>query len=75
LASELAVGSEGEQSVEKVSAQLLAAFSYQARGNLQPVASCIGGVAAQEAMKAITHHTTPIVQFLYTDSLEALPGL
>ena len=29
---------------------------------------------AQEAMKAVTHHTTPLKQFLYTDSLEALPG-
>lgn len=25
-------------------------------------------------MKAVTHHTTPLKQFLYTDSLEALPG-
>ena len=25
-------------------------------------------------MRAITQHTTPIRQFLYTDSLESLPG-
>ncbi|CAD5231489.1 unnamed protein product [Bursaphelenchus xylophilus] len=49
-------------------------FSYQARGNLQPVASVIGGITAQEAMKAVTHHTTPQKQFLYTHHLEALPG-
>jgi hypothetical protein len=29
---------------------------------------------AQEAMKAVTHHTTPLKQFIYTDSSEALPG-
>ncbi|CAD5225283.1 unnamed protein product [Bursaphelenchus okinawaensis] len=49
-------------------------FSYQARGNLQPVTSLIGGITAQEAMKAVTHHTTPQKQFLYTHHLEALPG-
>ncbi|KAL3108665.1 hypothetical protein niasHT_019186 [Heterodera trifolii] len=53
---------------------LLFNFSYQACGNLQPIASLIGGLVAQEAMKAVTHHTTPLKQFLYTDSLEALPG-
>lgn len=25
-------------------------------------------------MKAVTHHTMPLRQFLYTDSCEALPG-
>nr|CAD2125795.1 unnamed protein product [Meloidogyne enterolobii] len=54
--------------------QLLLNFSYQATGNLQPVASVIGGFVAQEAFKAVTHHTTPLKQFLYTDSCEALPG-
>lgn len=49
-------------------------FSFQATGNLQPITSLIGGIAAQEAMKAITHHTTPQKQFLYTHHLEALPG-
>uniref|UniRef100_A0A183CG16 E1 ubiquitin-activating enzyme n=1 Tax=Globodera pallida TaxID=36090 RepID=A0A183CG16_GLOPA len=53
---------------------LLCNFSYQASGNLQPIASVIGGFVAQEAMKAVTHHTTPLKQFLYTSSLEALPG-
>lgn len=34
----------------------------------------VGGIAAQEAMKAVTHHTTPQQQWLYIDCLEALPG-
>jgi hypothetical protein len=41
---------------------------------LQPITSLIGGITAQEAMKAVTHHTTPQKQFLYTHHLEALPG-
>ncbi|KAI6187519.1 hypothetical protein M3Y98_00253000 [Aphelenchoides besseyi] len=49
-------------------------FAFQATGNLQPVTSLIGGISAQEAMKAITHHTMPQHQFLYTHHLEALPG-
>ncbi|CAK5075725.1 unnamed protein product [Meloidogyne enterolobii] len=54
--------------------QALYKFEKKATGNLQPVASVIGGFVAQEAFKAVTHHTTPLKQFLYTDSCEALPG-
>ncbi|VDK55799.1 unnamed protein product [Anisakis simplex] len=53
---------------------LLKAFCYQAAGNLVTIASVIGGIAAQEAMKAVTHHMTPLKQYLYIDCLEALPG-
>uniref|UniRef100_A0AC35GXP0 Ubiquitin-activating enzyme E1 C-terminal domain-containing protein n=1 Tax=Panagrolaimus sp. PS1159 TaxID=55785 RepID=A0AC35GXP0_9BILA len=49
-------------------------FSFTSSGNLQPVASIIGGITAQEAMKAITHHTTPLKGFLYIDNVEALPA-
>ena len=36
-----------------ISTDLLRNFSFQARGNLQPVASFTGGIAAQEALKAV----------------------
>ena len=36
-----------------ISADLMRNFSFQARGNLQPVASFTGGIAAQEALKAV----------------------
>lgn len=49
-------------------------IKFQACGNVAPVASVVGGIAAQEAMKAVTHHMTPLKQFLYIDCLEALPG-
>lgn len=47
---------------------------FKACGNLAPIASIVGGIAAQEAMKAVTHHMTPLKQFLYIDCIEALPG-
>uniref|UniRef100_A0A915CCS0 E1 ubiquitin-activating enzyme n=1 Tax=Parascaris univalens TaxID=6257 RepID=A0A915CCS0_PARUN len=58
----------------EVDAELLKMFSYQASGNLVAIASVIGGIAAQEAMKAVTHHMTPLQQYLYVDCLEALHG-
>ncbi|KJH42215.1 ubiquitin-activating enzyme E1 [Dictyocaulus viviparus] len=54
--------------------KLLRCFSYQATGNLVTVASIVGGIAAQEAMKAVTHHMTPLKQWLYLDSDDALLG-
>jgi len=34
----------------------------------------VGGITAQEAMKAVTGHTTPLNQFLYIECLDVLPG-
>ncbi|KHJ93885.1 Ubiquitin-activating enzyme e1 protein, partial [Oesophagostomum dentatum] len=58
----------------EVTDKLLKMFSYQASGNLVTMASVVGGIAAQEAMKAVTHHMTPLKQWLYIDSDDALPG-
>ncbi|WKY05963.1 hypothetical protein Q1695_006288 [Nippostrongylus brasiliensis] len=57
-----------------VNEKLLRSFCYQATGNLVTVSSVVGGIAAQEAMKAVTHHMTPLKQWLYLDSDDALPG-
>ncbi|KAK0403088.1 hypothetical protein QR680_016712 [Steinernema hermaphroditum] len=57
-----------------IAEDLLKNFSYQARGNLVAVASVVGGIASQEAMKIITHHMTPLKQFMYLDHIEALPA-
>lgn len=57
-----------------VDEKLLNSFCYQACGNLVTIASVVGGIAAQEAMKAVTHHMTPLKQWLYLDSDNALPG-
>ena len=52
---------------------LLRELSYGARGDLSPMAAFIGGLAAQEVLKAISGKFYPIVQWLYFDSLESLP--
>ncbi|KAK6059865.1 ubiquitin-activating enzyme E1 [Cooperia oncophora] len=57
-----------------VDEKLLKSFCFQAMGNLVTIASVVGGIAAQEAMKAVTHHMTPLKQWLYLDSDDALPG-
>ena len=53
---------------------LLEKFSFLARGDLSPMASSIGGIVAQEVMKACTGKFTPIYQWLYFDALECLPS-
>ncbi|KAG4305454.1 hypothetical protein PORY_001010 [Pneumocystis oryctolagi] len=47
-------------------------LAYQARGDLNPMAAIFGGLAAQEALKAISGKFTPIQQYMYFDSLESL---
>ncbi|KAL5009039.1 hypothetical protein ScPMuIL_014620 [Solemya velum] len=59
--------------VDEFNEQLLADFALTCRGDLCPMAAVIGGLTAQEVMKACTGKFTPIQQFLYFDSLECLP--
>lgn len=35
--------------------------------------STLGGIAMQEVVKAVTHHMTPLKQFLYFDMSEMPP--
>jgi ubiquitin-activating enzyme E1 len=53
--------------------KLLKELSYQAQGDLSPMAAFFGGLAAQEVLKAVSGKFHPIVQWLYFDSLESLP--
>ncbi|CAF1176997.1 unnamed protein product [Adineta steineri] len=48
-------------------------FSKTCTGDLCPMQAVIGGIAAQEAMKAVTGKFMPIKQFLYFDAIECLP--
>ncbi|KAK5117376.1 hypothetical protein LTR62_005994 [Meristemomyces frigidus] len=48
-------------------------LSYQARGDLSPMAAFYGGLAAQEVLKSVSGKFHPIKQWLYFDSLESLP--
>jgi ubiquitin-activating enzyme E1 len=49
------------------------AFSRTCAGVISPMAAAIGGVVAQEVLKAASGKFTPINQFLYFDAMEALP--
>lgn len=63
---------QGEEKIE-LDEKLIKELSYQARGDLSPVAAFFGGMAAQEVLKSVSGKFHPIVQFLYFDSLESLP--
>lgn len=68
-----ALAEEGEEKVE-LDEKLLRELSYQARGDLAPMAAFFGGLAAQEVLKSVSGKFHPIVQWLYFDSLESLPA-
>ncbi|KAF2263307.1 ubiquitin-activating enzyme E1 [Lojkania enalia] len=72
LAQEIA--GQGEDKVE-FDDKLIKELSYQARGDLSPMAAFFGGMAAQEVLKSVSGKFHPIVQWLYFDSLESLPAL
>lgn len=63
----------GSAKQEELKEDLLKKLSFQAVGNLAPVNAFIGGLAAQEAMKALSGKFMPVMQWLYFDALECLP--
>jgi molybdopterin/thiamine biosynthesis adenylyltransferase len=48
-------------------------FSFQYQGVFNPLCAFLGGLVAQEAIKAITHKFTPTMQLFYYDAVEVLP--
>uniref|UniRef100_A0A1W7R9A6 E1 ubiquitin-activating enzyme n=1 Tax=Hadrurus spadix TaxID=141984 RepID=A0A1W7R9A6_9SCOR len=64
---------EASAYVEELDEGLLLKFSYIAAGDLCPMQAVIGGIAAQELMKACSGKFGPIHQWLYFDALECLP--
>lgn len=54
-------------------ASVVEAFARTCAGNLSPMAAGLGGVAAQEVLKAVSGKFMPIRQFLYFDCMECLP--
>ena len=52
---------------------ILGLFSKTCAGDLSPMAAAIGGIAAQEVMKACSGKFMPIRQWLYLDARECLP--
>jgi ubiquitin-activating enzyme E1 len=63
---------QGEEKVE-LDDKLIKELSYQAQGDLNPLAAFFGGLAAQEVLKSVSGKFNPVLQWLYFDSLESLP--
>ncbi|KAI1444696.1 ubiquitin-activating enzyme E1 1 [Annulohypoxylon stygium] len=57
----------------EVDEKLIKELSYQAQGDLNPMAALFGGLTAQEVLKAVSGKFHPIKQWFYFDSLESLP--
>jgi len=73
MAKRLNKEATGSSKVDEVDEKLLATFSHVAQGELNPINATIGGVVAQEVMKACSEKFSPIVQWLYYDATECLP--
>lgn len=54
--------------------ELICEFARQAQGYLAPMAAFIGGIVAQEVLKACSGKFHPIMQHFYFDALECLPS-
>ena len=65
--------SAGDAKLEQIDEDLLTKVAYQASGDLAPMTAVIGGITAQEVMKACSGKFSPIKQWLYYDALECLP--
>ncbi|KAL1140470.1 hypothetical protein AAG570_000402 [Ranatra chinensis] len=52
---------------------LIKKFSHTSAGNVSPMNALIGGIVAQEVMKACSGKFYPIFQLLYFDAVECLP--
>ncbi|TSM04843.1 Ubiquitin-like modifier-activating enzyme 1 [Bagarius yarrelli] len=72
LAGEVNAAQTDSAKQEELDQALLKKLSCVAAGDLAPVNAFIGGLAAQEIMKACTGKFMPIVQWLYYDALECL---
>uniref|UniRef100_A0A673BGQ5 E1 ubiquitin-activating enzyme n=1 Tax=Sphaeramia orbicularis TaxID=375764 RepID=A0A673BGQ5_9TELE len=72
LAKEVNSAQTGSAKLEQLDEALIKKMSYVAAGDLAPVNAFIGGLAAQEVMKACTGKFMPIMQWLYFDALECL---
>ncbi|XP_047533623.1 ubiquitin-like modifier-activating enzyme 1 [Vanessa atalanta] len=57
----------------EINNELIDTFCKTSSGDLNPINAAIGGVVAQEVMKACSGKFHPIVQWLYLDAIECLP--
>lgn len=67
--SVVAAGNNEEPNID-----LLKTFAKVSSGDIPPLNATIGGIVAQEVMKACSGKFNPVYQWLYFDALECLPS-
>jgi len=67
------VNESSSAKVEEINEKLFSEFASQATGDLCPMQAVLGGMAAQEVMKACSGKFMPVMQWMYFDSIECLP--
>uniref|UniRef100_A0A673LS56 E1 ubiquitin-activating enzyme n=1 Tax=Sinocyclocheilus rhinocerous TaxID=307959 RepID=A0A673LS56_9TELE len=73
LAEEANAAQTGSAKQEQLDQAIIKKLSCMAAGDLAPINAFIGGLAAQEVLKACTGKFMPIMQWLYFDAVECLP--
>lgn len=73
LAESLNDGSLVAKVEPELNRELFETFAFVAAGNLSPLNAAIGGIVAQEVMKACSGKFHPIHQWLYFDAIECIP--
>ncbi|KAI5706082.1 hypothetical protein M8J76_010145 [Diaphorina citri] len=68
----LALAKESKLNNGELDEKLLQLFAKTAAGNCNPVNAVIGGIVAQEVMKACSGKFHPIFQWLYFDAVECI---
>eukprot|EP00063_Salmo_salar_P028209 XP_014003044.1 PREDICTED: ubiquitin-like modifier-activating enzyme 1 [Salmo salar] len=72
LAKEVNSSQTGSAKVDELDDKLIKKLAFVSAGDLAPLNAFIGGLAAQEVLKACTGKFMPIIQWLYFDALECL---
>lgn len=70
---ELCKERQKELNVDDIKVELLEVFAKTSSGDLCPINAVIGGMSAQEVMKACSGKFMPIMQFFSFDAIECLP--
>ncbi|KAK7202558.1 ubiquitin activating enzyme [Myxozyma melibiosi] len=73
IARTLAAQMPGVLDGAELDEKLIKELAYEARGDLPPMVATMGGIVAQEVLKATSGKFSPIRQYFYFDSLESLP--
>ncbi|CAH1797332.1 unnamed protein product [Owenia fusiformis] len=69
------VNSKMATKMEQIDESLIRHLSYTAHGCFAPLCTALGGIVAQEALKALTGKFTPLNQWLHLDAIEVLDDL